>query len=419
MRPKSNTFNPSNWNMAENKSKQAPSGAAKDAEVAQKRKTLKAALVLLVPFLGCMYLIFGGGNSDRPAGKNSFNTMIPEGRSPGIEASKQKAIERVTAERQEQRSQLGNPSSFSLLEDRSVTKESNATPQQTIHRSVAAHHEATRLMQDFYAAPKTDPQVEELKRQIEELSARLEAQPQTPDPMALAEKQYALAAKYLNPHESSDLSPGSSASAKRVKVSPVQRVPEGIVSSLASIEPDSLLSVLGRERNYGFNTPVGTSEGKHKTNILVSVDQDQILASGDRIHLRLVDDIRAGERTIEAGTVLYGTTRIESQRLRITVESIECNGSITPVELEAYDLDGGLGIYIPNSKERTAAKEAAASVGSGLGNSISFTHNAGQQVTMDVARGVMSGGTQYLASKLREVKVTVKAGYRIILISKE
>ena len=31
----------------------------------------------------------------------------------------------------------------------------------------------------------------------------------------------------------------------------------------------------------------------------------------------------------------------------------------------------------------------------------------------------MTGGTQYIASKLRQVKVTVKAGYQIILISKE
>ena len=31
----------------------------------------------------------------------------------------------------------------------------------------------------------------------------------------------------------------------------------------------------------------------------------------------------------------------------------------------------------------------------------------------------MTGGTQYLASKMRQVKVSVKAGYQIILLSKE
>ena len=45
--------------------------------------------------------------------------------------------------------------------------------------------------------------------------------------------------------------------------------------------------------------------------------------------------------------------------------------------------------------------------------------SAGQQVAMDVVRGVMSGGSQYLASKMREAKVSVKAGYGVLLISEQ
>ena len=74
---------------------------------------------------------------------------------------------------------------------------------------------------------------------------------------------------------------------------------------------------------------------------------------------------------------------------------------------------------MPDSEERTAAKEAAASVGAGLGSSISFTTGAGQQVAMDLVRGALTGGTQYVASKLRQVKVRVKAGYRLLLISNQ
>ncbi|MFQ9503358.1 MAG: conjugative transposon protein TraM [Alistipes indistinctus] len=96
---------------------------------------------------------------------------------------------------------------------------------------------------------------------------------------------------------------------------------------------------------------------------------------------------------------------------------IEDGGEIVPVSLKAYDLDGGEGLYVPDSKERTAAKEAAASIGTGLGTSISFARSAGQQVAMDLVRGAMTGGTQYAASRLREVRVTVKAGYRLLLIS--
>lgn len=274
-------------------------------------------------------------------------------------------------------------------------------------------------MKDFYTSPEPDPQNEELKRQVEELKARLDAQALAPpDPMTLAEKQYALAAKYLG---TADAEGSKSVDAKTQKpiVQPVRSLGEGVVSTLAAIEPDSLLSALGRERNLGFNTAVGcSSEGSHH-GIRVCADEEQTLTSGDRIRLRLTEAIEVGTNTLQAGSVLFGTVTINGQRLYITVSSIEQDGNIIPVELNAYDLDGGRGLYIPDSKERTAAKDAAASIGSGLGSSISFARGAGQQVAMDLVRGAMTGGTQYIASKLRQVKVTVKSGYQIILISKD
>lgn len=52
-------------------------------------------------------------------------------------------------------------------------------------------------------------------------------------------------------------------------------------------------------------------------------------------------------------------------------------------------------------------------------NSISFARSASQQLVMDVTRGVLGGGSQYLATKMREVKVSVKANYQLLLISKK
>ena len=64
-------------------------------------------------------------------------------------------------------------------------------------------------------------------------------------------------------------------------------------------------------------------------------------------------------------------------------------------------------------------KEAAANIGAGFGTSISFTSSAAQQLAMDLTRGVLSGGSQYLATKMREIKVAVKANYQLLLISKK
>ena len=109
-----------------------------------------------------------------------------------------------------------------------------------------------------------------------------------------------------------------------------------------------------------------------------------------------------GGALVPANTPLYGTVRIEGQRMAVTVNSIESGGN-----------------FVPNTAERTAMKEAAANIGGSFGTSISFARSASQQLVMDVTRGVLGGGSQYLATKMREVKVAVKANYQLLLISKK
>ena len=99
--------------------------------------------------------------------------------------------------------------------------------------------------------------------------------------------------------------------------------------------------------------------------------------------------------------------------MAVTVNSIESGGNILPVELTAYDMDGQAGLFVPNTAER------AANIGGSFGTSISFARSASQQLVMDVTRGVLGGGSQYLATKMREVKVAVKANYQLLLISKK
>ncbi len=153
--------------------------------------------------------------------------------------------------------------------------------------------------------------------------------------------------------------------------------------------------------------------------IRACVAEETTVTTGSRVKLRLLEPLRIGDIPVPANTSLYGTARIEGQRLNLVITSIESSGNVVPVELTAYDTDGQKGLFIPNSTERTAAKEALAGIGQSFGTSVSFARGAGQQVAMDVTRGVMSGGSQYLATKMREVKITLKSGYQILLISKE
>lgn len=397
--------------------KGSPGGTKSDPQKEQRKKTALAALVMLVPFCAGMYLIFGGGGQDETPGAGSINLTVPDGRSAGIEASKQKAIENVRMQqRQQERSLAFDEEAFSLLAD--APAKVRPSQEEAVARSQQAHRQATEMMQSFYERPKKDPEVERLQRQVEELSGQLQQAAAPPDPMELAERQFQLAAKYLKPQGGTGEQPErKSASEGKGEVVPVRGMGDGTVSSLAVPVADSLRPE--GERNLGFITAVGSQPDQGHGSIRVCVDTDQTLTGGDRVRLRLEEPINAGGRTIGAGTVIYGVASIDGQRLGIEVEGIEDGGEIIPVSLKAYDLDGGEGLYVPDSKERTAAKEAAAAIGTGLGTSISFARSAGQQVAMDLVRGAMTGGTQYAASRLREVKVTVKAGYRLLLISKK
>ena len=84
-----------------------------------------------------------------------------------------------------------------------------------------------------------------------------------------------------------------------------------------------------------------------------------------------------------------------------------------------YDADGQRGIPVPNSMEYDAAREIAANMGTSMNGSINISTNAGAQIASDLGKGVIQGVSGYVAKKMRTVKVTLKAGHRLLLHSPE
>ena len=122
---------------------------------------------------------------------------------------------------------------------------------------------------------------------------------------------------------------------------------------------------------------------------------------------------------IPANTVLTATARINGERMELTVSSIAYKGRVVPVELEVYDMGGMKGISVPGSQELTALKEMAANMGSTMGSSINISTDAGAQLASDLGRGAIQGLSQYLATKFRTVKVTLKANHAVLLVPKK
>lgn len=351
--------------------------------------------LMLIPFSVCMYLIWTGGAKKQKEGDRGMNLTIPEAKESGMEATRQKAIDKVSVE--DKRAHRIGEDDFSLI---GVSKGPPIKQEATsVGQSQRAYRAASRELQEFYAPVSSVPQPK--------VEPSTEPQAQRLDPLELAERQYQLAAKYLRPNT-------ETLSKTETKKSTIQVVGK-------QSDPVHLLWNTADEQRVdnGFHTPVGEDKIVGDKNIRACIDTEQVVASGQRLSLRLLEDVKIGSRVVSVNSLLYGTVHIEGQRLHITIAGVEQNGAIVPVELTAYDTDGQKGLYIPNSAERTALKEAAAKISSGLGSGISFFNNASQQIAMDVARGVTQGGSQYVASKLREVKICVKANYPLLLISKE
>ena len=405
-------------------------------QVQQRRKMIVFPLMFLA-FAGCMYLIFA------PSGKEDvnvesvggFNADIPLPAEDGIIADKQKAYEQAMLNRKQQ-DKIQSLQDFGFTGDNETEEpqaEIDLMPEEDVppqrgggaSYSANAYRDINRQLRTFYETPAVDEEKEDLKRQVAELTDRLQQQqhatPTADDQMALLEKSYELAAKYMNSGQGQVAQiPLTGGIDRKPDAVAVQAIRETTVSGLQQPMSDAdFIRVYSQPRNYGFNTAVGTGYAMGRNTVAACIHQDQTLTDGQAVKLRLLEPMQAGNIVVPKNTLVAGTAKVQGERLDILVSSIEYAGNIIPVELAVFDTDGQKGLSVPSSMEQEAFNEAMANIGSGLGTSISFARSAGQQVAMDVTRGLVQGTSGYLAKKFRTVKVKLKAGYKVMLYAKQ
>lgn len=207
---------------------------------------------------------------------------------------------------------------------------------------------------------------------------------------------------------------------QRTAVKPVKQVRHQVVSSLSqpASNGESGNGFAG-ERNVGFNTPAGKVLTSDRNTIPACVHGTQTVSDGQALRIRLLEPMVVDDRFIPKGTILTGGARMEGERLDVLVQAVEYKGTVIPVELEVYDADGQRGIPVPNSMEYDAAREIAANMGTSMNGSINISTDAGAQIASDLGKGVIQGVSGYVAKKMRTVKVTLKAGHRLLLHSPE
>ena len=280
-------------------------------QIQQRRKMIVFPLMFLV-FAGCMYLIFA------PSGKEDvnvesvggFNADIPLPAEDGIIADKQKAYEQAMMNRKQQ-DKIQSLQDFGFTGDDETEEpqaeielmpEEDAQPRRGggASSSANAYRDINRQLSTFYETPAVDEEKEDLKRQVAELTDRLQQQqnatPTTDDQMALLEKSYELAARYMNDGGQVAQVPVTGGIERKPDAVAVQALRETTVSRLQQPMSDAdFIRAYSQPRNYGFNTAVGTGYAMGRNTVAACIHQDQTLVDGQAVKLRLLEPMQAGK----------------------------------------------------------------------------------------------------------------------------
>ena len=410
-----------------------------------KRQKMIVLPAMVLVFIGAMWLIFApSSGKEQEPGTSGYNIEMPDADKENrrIIGDKAKAYEQgAMEERQENRSramqQLGDlfdretaaadgDSDFDLANPGGTEEAVKPTPK-TIQSSAAAYRDLNATLGNFYEQPKNDnAEMDELLERIATLESELESGKERSSTMdeqvALMEKSYELAAKYMGGQNGTQAAAGQTAEPSPVQkagkntAKPVRQVTHQVVSSLGQpVSNAEFVASFSQERNRSFNTAVGITTVSDRNTIPAYVYGTQSVTDGQAVRLRLLEPMAVADRIIPRNAVVVGAAKIQGERLAIEITSLEHDGTVIPVELEVYDTDGQPGIFIPNSMEMNAVREVAANMGGSLGSSINISTNAGAQLASDLGKGLIQGTSQYIAKKMRTVKVHLKAGYRVML----
>lgn len=388
--------------------------------------------------LCCLYLIFKPASGLEEADDMGLNDAVPQASESGLPEDKGKAYEREMFEKkmEEKRRAMASLSDYwnedhTDDEDEFIDDDADDDAYEVDNRqtnpAVSSYRNAQSTLSSFYDEP--DYETQELRKEVEQLKEQM-AERDVPKPvtvddqLALMEKSYQMAAKYLpsNQQESIDTAvPAQGTATDKGHFSAFTPVRKNPVSALYREQTDSAFLVgWNEERNRGFYTAgVAEQVSQPKNSIRAVVQQTQVVTGENDVRLRLLETAQTPGRSIPAGTALTANAKFQTGRLQLHIASVELDENIIPVDITIYDIDGQQGLYVPYSPEMNAASEIAANMSQTSGTSLMMTRSAGQQIAGDLSRGVVQGVSGYFSKKVRTPKVTVKAGHQVFLVSKQ
>lgn len=398
---------------------------------------------LVFSFMGlacalCLYLIFGRnlGTTAKEEIKVGINDAVPQASGDGLPTDKGKAYEQemLRVKEQQKKDAMMSLSEYWQSDSTGTEKDVLATAKRQEDPVAArpgnpALNSYRNMQSSLNAFYQPNAGQDALRKENEALKQQLEArETEKPSPaqdrLALMEQSYKMAAKYF---------PGTVATSDSVAQKPLAKPKEdegfvsvapgrkSVVSQLHRRVPDSLLLAHMAAGEFNtFSTAASTvSTALPANSIRACIHQGGKITAEGSVQLRLLQDARIGQAVLPRGFLLTATAKFQSSRLQLQVVSVEVDGSILPVNLTVYDLDGQQGLSMPFSAEVSAVNATLGNMGNTSGSSFTINRSAEQQVVADMSRGVIQGVSGYFSKKVKTQKVTLKAGHQVFLVSKK
>ena len=252
------------------------------AERLRRQKMIVLPAMVLV-FIGAMWLIFApSSDKEMQPGTGGYNTEIPDADQEDrhiigdkVKAYAQKEMEERRTSRSRSMQELGDMFDHEVEEPE--PEPAKVSTPQTIHSSAAAYRDLNTTLGNFYEQPANeDKEMDELLERIASLETALENEKgrnSDMDEVALMEKSYELAAKYMGGQNNSTVEARSVRKAGKNKAVPVKQVTHRVVSALGQpMSNAEFVATHATERNYGFNTAVGGTAVSEKNTLSACIN---------------------------------------------------------------------------------------------------------------------------------------------------
>jgi len=401
-----------------------------------------------VVFLGCLYLVFKPSSAkNKIKGQIGLNEVVPGATGLTMQSDKQKAYEQALFEQKKQKEKNtltslsdywnsegeGNVFKPELSEARK--KNQPYVFEKSNHQALAAYQNVQNTLSSFYKDDR-NYETERLKKEIILLKDELTKKDTKPsntmqDQLMLMEKSYEMASRYFPAVKSSTVKDGQKKrtedtllkvfSNKKIKIQPLLTAQKSIISALSTdVSGDEFQTDQTRKRGQRFFTPGAEKKNMEiRSSISACIYKTQKVTAGDVVAVMLLEPVNIAGFMVPKGHLLSGIVKVQANRLQLLITSVAYQGNIIPTHVQLYDLDGQEGLLISNSPEKNALKEIISNMGTNTGTNISFNSSAGQQIASDLSRSFVQGFSGYFSKKVKIPKVKLKAGQKVLLISKK